>query len=94
MATLVYYHAQEILHCDLRSNNMLLDANLNLLLCDFDDSKNENYDEENLFDFDFFDSRIDFFDVTTNIEIFELDSNIYTILARHLSHESSILKTT
>lgn len=81
------------MHCDLRSDNMLLDADLNLLLCDFDGSKNENYDEEDLLDFDFFDSRIDFFDVTTNIEIFGLDSSIYTILTGHLSHGSSILKT-
>jgi hypothetical protein len=72
---------------------MLLDADLDLLLCDFGGSKNENYDGEGLPDFGFFDPRIDSFDVTTDIEIFGLGSSIYTILAGHLPHGPSILKT-
>lgn len=73
---------------------MLLNVELNLFLCDFDSSKNDDYDEEDLSDFDFFDSRIDSLDIISDTEIFELGSSMYIILIEHLSHESSILKTT
>jgi len=66
---------------------------LNFFLYNFDSSKNDNYNRENLFDFDFFDSRINFFDITAKTEIFGLDSSIYIILAKYLFYEFSILKT-
>ena len=72
---------------------MLLNANLDLSLCDFGGSKNEKYDGEGLPDFGFFDPRINSFDVTADTEIFGLGSSIYTILAGHLPHGPSILKT-
>ena len=72
---------------------MLLNADLNLCLCDFGGSKNNKYNGEDLSDFGFFDSRLDSFDVTTNIEIFGLNSSMYIILAGHLSYGSSIIIT-
>lgn len=73
---------------------MFFNVELNLFLCDFDDSKNDDYNEEDLSDFDFFDSCIDFLDVILNTEIFKLDSSMYIILIEHFLHEPSILKTT
>jgi hypothetical protein len=72
---------------------MLLNVDLDLFLCDFGGSKNDNYDGEGLPDFGFFDPRIDSFDVTAKTEIFGLGSSIYTILTGHLPHGPSILKT-
>jgi len=92
LTTLVYYYAREVFYCDLWLDNIFLNVNLNLFLYNFDNSKNNNYNRENLFNFGFFDSCIDFFDVIAKIEIFGLDSSIYTILIEYLSYESSILK--
>jgi len=92
-AALAYCHARGVLHCDLRPDNMLLNADLDLFLCDFGGSKNDSYDGEGLPDFGFFDPRVDSFDVTANTEIFGLGSSIYTILTGHLPHGPSILKT-
>jgi hypothetical protein len=72
---------------------MLLNANLDLSLCDFGGSKNIDYDGEGLPDFGFFDPRVGSLDVTADTEIFGLGSSIYTILVGHLPHGPSILKT-
>lgn len=41
---LYYCHTRKVLHCDLRPDNMLLNADLDLSLCDFGGSKNEEHD--------------------------------------------------
>lgn len=92
-AALAYCHAQGVIHCDLRPENMLLDARLDLSFCDFGGSKNADYDGEGLPDFGFFDPRVESVDVTTSTEIFGLGSSMYTILVGHLPHGPSILKT-
>jgi len=92
-AALAYCHARGVFHCDLRPDNMLLNADLDLSLCDFGGSKNDDYDGEGLPDFGFFDPRVDSFDVTADTEIFGLGSSMYTILVGHLPHGPSILKT-
>ncbi len=92
-AALAYCHARRVFHCDLRPDNMLLDAELDLSLCDFGGSKNDDYDGEGLPDFGFFDPRIDSLDVTSDTEIFGLGSSMYTILVGHLPHGPSILQT-
>lgn len=59
----------------------------------FNSSKNNKYNGDELSDFNFFDFRLDSLDITADTEIFGLDLSIYTILARYLSYKSSILKT-
>ncbi|KAL8762866.1 MAG: hypothetical protein Q9184_001211 [Pyrenodesmia sp. 2 TL-2023] len=88
-----YCHELKVLHCDLRPDNMLLDANLDLSLCDFGGSKNEEHDGEGLPDYGFFDPRGDVLSVTEATEVFGLGSSIYTIMAGHLPHGPSIFKT-
>ncbi|KAL9130860.1 MAG: hypothetical protein Q9217_001061 [Psora testacea] len=82
-----------VFHCDLRPDNMLLNADLDLSLRYFGGSKNDEYDGEGLPDFGFFDPRINSLDVTADTEIFGLGSSMYTILAGHFPHGPSILKT-
>ncbi len=92
-AALAYCHARGVFHCDLRPENMLLDAELDLSFCDFGGSKNADYDGDGLPDFGFFDPRVDSLDVATSTEIFGLGSSIYTILVGHLPYGPLILKT-
>lgn len=90
---LYYCHTRNVLHCDLRPDNMLLNADLDLSLCDFGGSKNEGYDGEGLPDYGFFDPRSDPLDVTEATEIFGLGSSMYTIMVGHLPHGPSIIKS-
>jgi serine/threonine protein kinase len=32
---MAYLHEKNVLHCDLKSSNLLIDENLNIKLCDF-----------------------------------------------------------
>lgn len=91
-AALAYCHARGIFHCDLRPENMLLNADLDIILCNFGGSKNDEYDGEGLPDFGFFDPRFNPFDVTADTEIFGLGSIMYTIMAGHLPRGPSSLK--
>jgi len=91
---LTYCHSQMVLHCDLRPDNMLPNANLDLSLCDFGGSKNEDFDGGGLPDYGFFDPRSESLDVTEATEIFGLGSSMYTIMVGYLPHGPSILKTT
>lgn len=90
---LYYCHTRKVLHCDLRPDNMLLNADLDLSLCDFGGSKNEEYDGGGLPDYGFFDPRSDSLAVTEATEIFGLGSSMYTIMVGHLPHGPTILKT-
>lgn len=90
---LTYCHTMKVLHCDLRPENMLLNADLDLSLCDFGGSKNEEYDGGGLPDYGFFDPRDDSSDVTETAEIFGLGSSMYTVMVGHLPHGPLILKT-
>lgn len=89
---LYYCHTRKVLHCDLRPDNMLLDTDLDLSLCDFGGSKNEEYDGGGLPDYGFFDPRSDPLAVTEATEIFGLGSSMYTIMVGHLPHGPSIFK--
>ncbi len=73
---------------------MLFNVDLNLFLYNFNDSKNNNYNKEDFFNFNFFNSRINFFNATLNTEIFKLNLSMYIILIEHFFHKSSIFKTT
>ncbi|KAI4176469.1 MAG: hypothetical protein LQ343_001005 [Gyalolechia ehrenbergii] len=88
-----YCHTLNVLHCDLRPDNMLLNADLYLSLCDFGGSKNEDYDGGGLPDYGFFDPRSDVLAVTEATEVFGLGSSMYTIMVGHLPHGPLILKT-
>ena len=90
---LYYCHSRKVLHCDLRPDNMLLNAELELSLCDFGGSKNEEHDGGGLPDYCFFDPRSDSLAVTEATELFGLGSSMYTIVVGHLPHGPSILKT-
>ncbi|KAI9747860.1 MAG: hypothetical protein M1835_001951, partial [Candelina submexicana] len=90
---LTYCHTRNVLHCDLRPDNMLLNADLDLSLCDFGGSKSECYDGGGLPDYGFFDPRSGSLDVTEVTEIFGLGSCMYTIMLGHLPHGPLILKT-
>lgn len=87
-----YCHTRKVLHCDLRPDNMLLNTDLDLSLCDFGGSKNEEFDGEGLPDYGFFDPRSDPLAVTEATEIFGLGSCMYTIMVGHFPHGPSIFK--
>lgn len=91
---LAHCHGHNVLHCDIRPDNMLLDANLDLKLCDFGGSKNNTYDGGGLPDYGFFDPREYGIDVTEETEIFGLGSSLYTIMTGHLPHGASMPNTT
>lgn len=88
-----YYHGLKVLHCNLRPDNMLLNANLDLSLCDFGGSKYEEHDGGGLPDYGFFDPRGDVSSVTEATEVFGLGSSMYTIMVGHLPHGPSVFKT-
>lgn len=88
-----YCHGLKVLHCDLRPDNMLLNANLDLSLCDFGGSKYEEHDGGELPGYGFFDPRGDVLSVTEATELFGLGSSIYTIMDGHLPHGPLISKT-
>jgi len=90
---LAYCHSRGVLHCDLRPDNMLLNADLSLCLCDFGGSKNEECDGDGLPDYGFFDPRGNTLEVTEAMEIFGLGSVLYTIMLGTLPHGPSLLKT-
>ena len=92
-AALAYCHARRVFHCDLRPDNMVLNADLDLSLCDFGGSKNDDYDGDGLPDFGFFDPRIDSIDVTSDTEVFGLGSSMYTILVGHLPHGPAVFNS-
>ena len=86
---LAYCHSHGVLHCDLRPDNMLLDVNLDLSLCDFGGSKNAQYDGGGLPDFGFCHPKDDFADVTEAIEVFGLGSCMYTFMTGLIPHGNS-----
>ena len=57
--TLDYCHTLKVLHCDLRPDNMLLNADLYLSLCDFGGFKSEERDGGGLPGYAFFGPRSD-----------------------------------
>ena len=73
---------------------MLLNANLDLMLCDFGGSRNSAYDGNGLPDYGFFDPRDDCIDVTEETEVFGLGSSLYTIMTGHLPHGASMPNAT
>lgn len=90
---LAYCHSRKVLHCDLRPDNMLLNADLSLCLCDFGGSKNEECDGDGLPDYGFFDPRGSTLEVTEAMEVFGWGSVLYTIMLGKLPHGPSLLKT-
>ena len=73
---------------------MLLNANLDLALCDFGGSRNDAFDGNGLPDYGFFDPREDSVDVTEEMEVFGLGSSLYTIMTGHLPHGASMPNAT
>ena len=84
---LSHCHARGVLHCDLRPDQMLLDGDLNLFLCDFGGSENAEHSGGNLPAHGFFDPREDNFEVTKEMEVFGLGSCMYCFMTGHLPHD-------
>jgi serine/threonine protein kinase len=55
---LAYCHGMGVLHCDLRPDNLLLDGNLSIQICDFGGSVCGKLDGGGLPDYGFFDPRV------------------------------------
>lgn len=86
-------HARGDYYCDLRPENMLLDAELDLSFCDLNSSRNADYDGDGLPDFGFFDPRLNTFNVTTRTETPGPGPSTHTIPAGHPPHRPPTLKT-
>ena len=86
---LSHCHARGVLHCDLRPDQMLLDGDLNLFLCDFGGSENAQHSGGNLPAHGFFDPREDSSEVTKEMEVFGLGSCMYCFMTGHLPHDPS-----
>ncbi|KAL8790509.1 MAG: hypothetical protein Q9195_006340 [Heterodermia aff. obscurata] len=84
-----YCHAHGVLHCDLRPDNTLLDANLDLSICDFGGSKYAQYNGGGLPDAGFVHPKDDFANVTEAIEVFGLGSCMYTFMTGLIPHGTS-----
>jgi serine/threonine protein kinase len=92
---LSYCHGKGVLHCDLRPDNLLIDSNLKLQICDFGGSVCGELDGSGLPDYGFFDPRDeDIFTVTESMEVFGLSSIIYSVMTGHRPHGPSIFETT
>ena len=86
---LAHCHAHGVLHCDLRPDNMLLDGNLDLSICDFGGSKNAQYYGGGLPDTGFCNPKDEWSDVTEATEVFGLGSCMYTFMTGLIPHGSS-----
>ena len=86
-------HARGVLHCDLRPDNMLLNGNLDLSLCDFGGSENAEHKGEGLPDYGFFDPRDENIEVSEATEVFGLGSSMYVFMTGHLPHGSTTMTT-
>lgn len=82
-----YIHEKGVIHSDLRPDNFLVDANLDLRLCDFGGSTFGELSGEALPDAGFFDPR-DPWVTTIATDIFSLGSVMYTIMVGHWPHGS------
>ena len=82
-----YIHEKGVIHSDLRPDNFLVDANMDLRLCDFGGSTFGELSGETLPDAGFFDPR-DPWVTTVATDIFSLGSVMYTIMVGHLPHGS------
>lgn len=72
---------------------MLLDANLDLSICDFGGSKNAKYNGGGLPDTGFVHHKDNFADVTEAIEVFGLESCMYTFMTGLILHGTSAFTT-
>jgi serine/threonine protein kinase len=86
---LEYIHSKEVIHCDLRPDNFLLDSNLNLCLCDFGGSVHKDINGNRLPDAGFRDPRDTSDDITPSMDIFALGSVMYVIMTGYYPHGSS-----
>ena len=86
---LAHCHAHGVFDCDLRPDNMLLDYNLDLSICDFGGPKNAQYYGGGLPDTGFCNPKDEWSDVTEATEIFGLGSCMYTFMTGVIPHESS-----
>ena len=89
---LSHCHAHGVLHCDLRPENMLLDHNLDLSLCDFGGSQMGEHDGQGCPDSGFFDPRGGWWDITEAMEIFGLGSSMYMFMTGHFPHGPRIFQ--
>lgn len=80
---LEHCHSQNVVHCDLRPANCLLDVDLNIRLCDFGGSKFNDLYGYGLPDFGFFDPRCVDDEASPALDIFALGSVMYTIMTGH-----------
>jgi serine/threonine protein kinase len=88
---LAYCHVMGVLHCDLRLDNLLLDGNLSVQICDFGGSVCGKLDGGGLPDYGFFDPREeDIYTVTESMEVFGLGSIMYSITTGHRPHGPSV----
>ena len=86
---LEYIISKDVIHCDLRPDNFLLDINLNICLCDFGGSVCKNIKGNRLPDAGSRDPRNTSDDITPAIDIFALGSFMYIIMTGLYPHGSS-----
>jgi len=73
-----------ILYGDLRIDNLLLEGNLSVQICDFGGSVCGKLDGRGLPDYGFFDPQEeDIYTVTESMEVFGLGSIMYSIITGH-----------
>ncbi|KAG9230115.1 kinase-like domain-containing protein, partial [Amylocarpus encephaloides] len=91
---LSYCHKLGVRHCDLRPDNLLVDEDLNIRICDFGGSTCGELDGGGLPDFGYFDPRDeDVFSVSESMEVFGLGSIMYSIMTGHRPHGPSVFKS-
>jgi serine/threonine protein kinase len=88
---LSHCHKLGVFHCDLRPDNLLVDEDLNIRICDFGGSTCGELHGGGLPDFGFFDPRDeDVFTVSEPMEVFGLGSIMYSIMTGHRPHGPSV----
>ncbi|KAL8895058.1 MAG: hypothetical protein Q9207_008315, partial [Kuettlingeria erythrocarpa] len=84
---LAYCHSKGVLQQDVRTDNMLLDTNLDLSLTDFGGSRSEHENGGGLPDIGYYDPRDNTWEVTEATEVFGLGSCLYEIMGGYFPHD-------
>jgi serine/threonine protein kinase len=83
-----YLHSKKVIHRDLRPENLLLNRNLDLMLCDFGGSQYSSFNGLGLPNAGFFQPLVT--EVSELTDIFALGSTMYTIMTGQLPHQELV----